>query len=1157
MRTNSVAAGLRAIAGTNFFSTFTPVFFCSFAAFLISRRDPVFARQAHNVLFVAALYTFPLLFTGTLAHYLSTRFSFRNVVMFSRAIEVLAALLGVVALLLFPYLGRIPLLLVVLALGAIYSIYRPALKSYTSEKVAPEYLSRAAGITEGCTFFGIAAGVVVAVVAYNLVNAFRESLIPVGLLATASAFSALLISMRLEPGVPLHPRVHFSELPRQWLDTLREQPRYRELVLTGIGENYIFASIILVASLAIEYIDIHIAPAMRSQFHQYSIMASPVLGAGVGALVGGWISRRNVELGIVPPAVVAMVVISLLIGGVPLYADSFVESGLLAVLLALFGFFAGVMLVPVQANQEFFVRPVLRPAFFGWFYLPFGVGILLAIALSSLVYALDVSIFTFTTLLAALTVALAAMTFYLMPQFLLRFLMRILLRTFYRLRCFNCERIPVEGPALLVANRASFVDMLFISACTSRPIRFLMHESYFRVPILYHLYKSVGFIEVPAGARPKKLQRLFETTRELLRRGELICVFPEDDITRNGVMSGFRNGVSAMLPEDVEVPVIPVRIGMTWGSIFSCFYGKFKLTWPNELPHPASVTVGKPIPRDSSAYELRIYLSELAAENELIPSPEERPFHTQIAFLARRFPFRSCVGEYAGDGFRMPSNFSLLIRAILINRFLRRLCAGDGEYIGVMLPNGVDFVAVMTGILMADRHPAVFNYTASREANRQAIEKTGIRHIITSRAFVEKIKFPEIPELIYLEDAQPKIDRPVPKVLWTLAALLLPTGELMKLVSPLTWNDVHQTAVVLFSSGSTGVPKGVMLTHHNITADVFSVSLAIDWRKSDRILGNLPLFHSFGMAVCLWLPVFTAAKSCFIPNALDATSAGTVLRDWQVTVLVATPAFIQLYMRRCDAEVFDTVRLTFTGAEKLRDDVARRYFELTGLAIVEGYGCTELSPVVSINLANTRLEFGAAVKEPGSIGPPLTGICAKVVDPSTFALMPEDTDGLLIVKGAVVMKGYLGEPERTAEVIRDGWYITGDIAKMNRSGFITITGRVSRFSKIGGEMVPHELVERELNEILLSDERLIAVCGGEDQKRGEKLLVFYIDPERVEPEQLVKKLRERGIPNLWIPKVENFILVDELPLLGSGKLDLARLAKLAEHFCRTGSVAGV
>jgi acyl-[acyl-carrier-protein]-phospholipid O-acyltransferase/long-chain-fatty-acid--[acyl-carrier-protein] ligase len=272
------------------------------------------------------------------------------------------------------------------------------------------------------------------------------------------------------------------------------------------------------------------------------------------------------------------------------------------------------------------------------------------------------------------------------------------------------------------------------------------------------------------------------------------------------------------------------------------------------------------------------------------------------------------------------------------------------------------------------------------------------------------------------------------------------------------------------------------------------------------------------------------------------------MRNGNLTVLSATPGFLQLYMRRCVPEDFKNIRMVITGAEKLRDDVAEKFRDMTGIVITEAYGCTELSPVVSINLAASVNEMGSHVVEPGSIGPPLIGVCAKVVDPSTFELQGENADGLLIVKGAIVMKGYLNEPEKTKEVIRDGWYITGDIARMSRRGFITITGRLSRFSKIAGEMVPHELVEREINNILCPEDRLLAVCGAADKTKGEKLIVFYTDRERLAPEQVVKRLRERGIPNLWIPRAENFIFTPSLPTLGNGKLDLASLQQKALEY---------
>lgn len=1149
MSRNSYTIGYA--AGANVLSSFNPAFFCSFAALLIHQVNPVFNTLACNVLLVFTVFIAPLLFTGIPEHYLTTRYSCRNVVTFARFAEFLTMLLGTGAIALTPALQAGPLLAVVLLTGAEYAMYRPALKGYSAGMVGRSALPWASAATEAATFLGISLGGMLALAVFTIALKFHGPFWPAGLFAAMISFYSLILATRLDPDPPLKRDLKFRDLPRAWLDTLRKQPHYRELVFTGIGESYVFGSLILVAAMTVQYISTRFPSILVSPLQIYLLMPSAVTGCVAGCLVGGWRSKGTVEIGLVPPATLAMSLLLFLVGTLPYYSDFYIESGLLFILLAGIGFFAGIILVPMQAYQKYFVKKELRAAFFAWFYCPFGLGLLGAIALCFLMFRYEIPIFRVTLTLAVVTLALAVVTFVNMPQFLLRMLMKILLVTLYRLRIFGKENIPEEGPALLVANRASFVDIFFISACTTRPIRFMMHESFFRNRFMQPLYRAAGFLEVPS-AKPKRLKKLLETTRAALENGEIVCVFPEGDITRNGTMSEFKGGVSFLLPENLNVPVVPLRIGMTWGSIFSCFYGDFKLRWPTELPHPATVTIGKPIPRDTSAYEMRVILTELGADTEMVAGPQERPFHAQFAFIAKRFPLKRLVWEYGADYTKSIRNLELLVGAIILSRELRKISGGSTVYIGMLLPNGIAAVMSLLAIQIADCTPAVMNYTASRITMDGAIRKTAMKHLITSRAFVDKLHLEIRPEMIFLEDLLPQALTFRRKALWLLLASLLNTRELMKLVSPLSWRDVNRCAVVIFSSGSTGVPKGIMLSHHNITGDDSAVINIIGWNRHDAILGNLPLFHSFGLNVCLWLPLITGCRTIMVPNPLDALTVGRALREQKITVLMATPAFLQTYMRRCTAEDFKTLRLTVTGAEKLRPDIAEKFRRMTGLTIAEGYGCTELSPIVSINLANSRLELGVVVAKNDCIGPALPGVCAKIVDPVTFKLLPEDTDGLMIVRGAIVMMGYLGEEEKTAAVIRDGWYLTGDIAKMDRNGFISITGRFSRFTKIAGEMIPHELVEQEINKILLPDECIVAVSGGEDPKRGEKLVVFYTDRERVKPEELVKQLRAANLPNLWIPKVENFVWTDKIPQLGSGKLDLTALAEKAREFCRGG-----
>jgi acyl-[acyl-carrier-protein]-phospholipid O-acyltransferase/long-chain-fatty-acid--[acyl-carrier-protein] ligase len=381
--------------------------------------------------------------------------------------------------------------------------------------------------------------------------------------------------------------------------------------------------------------------------------------------------------------------------------------------------------------------------------------------------------------------------------------------------------------------------------------------------------------------------------------------------------------------------------------------------------------------------------------------------------------------------------------------------------------------------------------------------------------------------------------------LWGFLAAILPHQELMNILAPKTHRNVFATAVLLFSSGSTGSPKGVMLSHHNINSNVYSFYRIMGWDKNtDSILGNLPLFHSFGMTTCFWVPLMTGTKVVYVTNPLDAAATGKAIQEHGIRILLATPTFLQMYMRKCTGEQFKSLRLVVVGAEKLRADIATKFKEMTGLIPLEGYGCTELSPVVSINISNSILSLGTEAGKHGSVGMPMPGICVKITDPDTGKELPPNKEGLLLVKGPTVMQGYLGDPEKTAEAIKDGWYNTGDIAKVDPDDRITITGRLSRFSKIAGEMVPHELVENEIQTLLDTDTRTVAVSGAPDESKGEKLIVFHTEIN-LTPEEIIGKLREKELPNLWIPKAENFRKIESFPLLGSGKLDLAALKKMA------------
>jgi acyl-[acyl-carrier-protein]-phospholipid O-acyltransferase/long-chain-fatty-acid--[acyl-carrier-protein] ligase len=357
-------------------------------------------------------------------------------------------------------------------------------------------------------------------------------------------------------------------------------------------------------------------------------------------------------------------------------------------------------------------------------------------------------------------------------------------------------------------------------------------------------------------------------------------------------------------------------------------------------------------------------------------------------------------------------------------------------------------------------------------------------------------------------------------------------------------------ATVVFSSGSTGDPKGVMLSHYNLASNVEQLTQTYDFAPRDRFLGILPFFHSFGFTATLLVPAAYGVGVAYHPNPLDARPIGELVRRYRLTYLMATPSLLQIYLRNCEPEDFGSLRFVMAGAEKLRERLVADFEEKFGIRPVEGFGCTECAPVVSANRLDFRARgFRQRGSRTGRIGHPMPGIAVRIVQPETRVPLAAGEPGLLLVRGPNVMQGYLNRPDKTAEVLREGWYETGDMATLDEDGFLQITGRLSRFSKIGGEMAPHEHIEEKLEELAGVHQPTFAVTGVPDEKKGERLVVLHTLAEPAFAEFL-RRLPQLDLPNLWIPKANQFFAVGELPLLGNGKLDLRRLRERAMQLSR-------
>jgi acyl-[acyl-carrier-protein]-phospholipid O-acyltransferase/long-chain-fatty-acid--[acyl-carrier-protein] ligase len=672
----------------------------------------------------------------------------------------------------------------------------------------------------------------------------------------------------------------------------------------------------------------------------------------------------------------------------------------------------------------------------------------------------------------------------------------------------------------------------------------MIHEEYFNHPFLKWFFKAMGFIPVSDPGTAKGLRDALKKARLTLKNGEVLCIFPEGKITRNGVMNKFQKGANFMIPPDMDVPVIPIYMANVWGSIFSYYSGKIQLRRPLELPYRISITVGKPIPKGSSPYMQRRIVSELAAEAGMQTGNYEKTLHYKFLKQAKKNPFKKVFFDYNKNNNVGIPNYQIMMKAMLLSKIIRN--SSKQKYVGVMLPNTVNTSVVLLAVMLADKIPAVLNFSVSSDVLRKSMNKAQIDCVLTSRIFIKKAKIEQCSEMLYLEDIAPSITG-MQKLMTFLKFTLIPSFILIKQLAPKTSKELYNEAVLLFSSGSTGDPKGVMLSHHNINCDVNSIIKVMAWDfKKDALLGNLPMFHSFGLTTLFWIPMMTGTKVVYTPNPLDANSAVSAIKKHKLTILLAIPSLLQAYMRKSTKNDFDSLRLLIVGAEKLRKDIADSFYEKNGKMPMEGYGCTEAAPIISINVPNDIQKLSNSIGKEGSAGLPMPGICVKIVDMETGEELSAEQPGMMYVKGQNIMLGYLNDEQKTLEVLKNKWYETGDIAKVDKDGYIFITGRVSRFSKIGGEMVPHEMIEEALNNLIKPDKLSLAVFGAPDPKKGEKLIVVYSDIN-INPSEIIADLRKDGkLSALWIPKAENFLKIDDIPRLGAGKVNILKLKEVVK-----------
>jgi len=1113
------------------------------------------AEKNHFGESINALFSLPFILFSMAGGYLADRFSKRSVMLGVKIFE-----LGIMTLVLTGLwtLNRNILLSCVFLMGTHSAFFGPSKYGSLPELLPERRLSWGNGILELGTFMAIILGMTAAGFLSQQLHGKQwvSGFILMGLAVVG--FATCLGITRVPAADPAR-KFDPNFLAQIWRQ-VRKMRGDRPLWLALLGNTYFnFLGALVLLNIFFYGVDV-----LHVNETQISYLGGALaLGIGLGSVSAGYLSGNKIEYGLVPLGALGLTVFSTLL------AVPHPTLGTSVILLACLGFSGGFFIVPITAllqhkpsrETKGEVQATMNQLSFVGSFLASGAHWLLA-------QRLQFSPRTIFFAGGVMTAISAVYVLFLLPDALLRFVLWFLTRTVYRIRVAGRENIPAKGGALFVCNHLSLADAMLLLASTDRNVRFMMYKAHYELPWIKPLARILGVIPISSEQRPREMLKSLQTASDAIKNGEVVCIFAEGQITRIGQMMPFRRGFERIM-KDVEAPIIPVALDGVWGTIFSFARGRFLWKWPRRLHHPITVNYGKPMPHTSTPFEVRQVVQELLAEAWAHRKKYMKPLHRAFVRTARRHPLRFAMADTQNPKLRFGS---VLMRTIFLGRRLKKVWHGQ-QMVGLLLPPSVPGALANFAALLGGKVPVNLNYTVSEETLASCIQQCGIKTVLTSKTFLEKVKLKIPCETIFLEElaSQPRAGE---KIMALFMALFCPVGLLERALGREKKIQLDDLATVIFSSGSTGEPKGVMLSHYNIGANIEQLEQVFGLGRRDCVLGVLPFFHSFGFTGTLFLPAVAGVSAVYYPNPLDAKTIGPLVRNYSATFLLATPTFLQLYRRGCAAEDFGSLRVVMTGAEKLPDRLAAAFEEHFGIRPLEGYGCTECSPAVAVNTHDFRSAgFRQVGAKRGKIGHPLSGVSVRIVDPDTHAPLPMGQPGLMLVRGPNVMQGYLGKPEKTAEVLiphdapsrsdaesashplpLDGrgaggegegvWYVTGDIAAIDEDGFLQITDRLSRFSKIGGEMVPHIKIEERLHELAASTEQTFVVAGVPDEKKGERLVVLHKLPDAA-LQPTLEKLAQTDLPNLWKPRADQFFHVDSFPLLGTGKLDLRKVKELA------------
>ncbi|MEQ8230911.1 MAG: acyl-[ACP]--phospholipid O-acyltransferase, partial [Gammaproteobacteria bacterium] len=1028
------------------------------------------------------------------------------------------------------------------------AVLSPAKYAIIREMVSLEQLARANGLVQAATALGF--GIALAGgLAWRLDTgaaggsaAALAAATPVAWLVVASALVTLVCTYLLPASEAPATRVRFAWRRYFSAAMLRENfaltRRQESVWLSVIGLGIFWSLLVVTLSLLPAYAE---APAVLGNPAQLPLLLGAcAAGLALGALLAGRVSRDHIETGIVP---VGAFGVALALGVLPWL------EGLLSQALCLFalGALGALFVVPLTALLQYHGAEHERGRIVATANAAKGLMIAAALGVSLLLARLGLGSDGILVLLALLALGGALYTCLKLPQGLVRILVTVVVAQRYRTGIIGFERLPATGGVLLIGNHISWIDWALVQMACPRPIRFVMFRGiYERWRAFKRVLDFFGVIPISTSGSRDALARV----SELLRAGEVVCMFPEGAISRSGHLGEFKRGFETAVAGTGAV-IVPFYLRGLWGSVFSRANIQVRTLRERFMRRDILIAFGQPLPDDTPADPVKRRVFDLSIESwqhysdtlDTVPdawlaTAKRKGRHMVIA--------DTMIGPLSG--------YRFMTGVFLFARLLERLV--PEQNVGLMLPTTNAGAIANMAALVRGRTVVNLNYTASVEATQAAIARAGIRHVLTSERFLDRLRGRGIDpdallagtEVLRMEDLGATLGKGA-RLGMLAQTILLPAFVLRRLYCKPVALDAP--AAIMFSSGSEGQPKGVVLSHRNFMANLKQIYDVLNTEDSDVVMATLPQFHAFGLTVTTFMPLTEGVPVVCHPDPTDAVNVAKAIATYHATLLFGTSTFLRLYAKnpRVHPLMLSSIRIVVAGAEKLSDDVRDAFKLKFTRDIYEGYGATETTPVASTNIPDRidttywTVQIG---NKPGTVGMPLPGTSFRIVDPDTLEELPTGSDGLILIGGAQVMLGYLDDLERTAQVIceLDGarWYKTGDKGHLDADGFLTIVDRYSRFAKLGGEMISLTAVEDQVRRVLGEIDCELVAVNLPDGRKGEQI-VLLVAGEGVEPEALRRVLVERGMHPLMLPASVH--RVTEVPKLGSGKTDFAASRRLA------------